>query len=190
MDVTQVILPMCSDRVGSAVVIFDVFSKLRLWCHISNKRNDFSYGQTSDLQEYKIWKMRNLRAQPYVNHSTLANSKFKLLPRSNGNISLFSFFLSPSSSLFFCLCLHHPYEPETGMFQKWTLMIQCWCWTYRLLRHVGQRSFIAHTHMYRYKTIIIHHHMLELSQNTQHKYWRLNFIALPLVEWQPIPLIG
>lgn len=48
-------------------LFFDVcvfFLKLHLWCHISNKCNGFSYGQTSGLKEYQIWKMHNLRGQP------------------------------------------------------------------------------------------------------------------------------
>lgn len=100
MDVVQVILPMCSDRVGRAVVIFDVFQSSVSDVTFPISVMAFHTGKTSDLQECKIRKMRNLRAQPHVNHSKLANNKFKLLPRSNENISLFSFFLSPSFSVF------------------------------------------------------------------------------------------
>lgn len=128
MDVMQVILPMCSDRVGSVVVIFDVFQS-----SVSDVTFPISVMafHMDKLVIFKNTKFEKCAICVPSLISTTANSQTinsinnKLLPRSNGNISLFSFFLSPSSSLFLRLCLHHPSEPETGMFQKWTLMILC-----------------------------------------------------------------
>ncbi len=99
---------MCSDRVGSAVAIFDVFQ---------NAISDVTFPISEMaflidvVQEYKIHQVRSLNT---LNHSKLANNKFKLLPRSNKNISIsrFFFFSPPSSSLFLHLCLHHPSEQK------------------------------------------------------------------------------
>lgn len=177
MDVCAGDSTMCSDRVGRAVVIFDVFQS-----SVSDVTSPISVMafHTGKLAIFKSTKYGKCAICVPSLMSTTANSQ---TINSNSSPDQMKTSLSfPSFSPPLSPSLSPPplragnwYVPER------MLMIQCW--TYWLLRHVGQRVLhCSHTHTYRYKTIIIHHHALVLSQNTQHKSWRLNFIALQLEE--------